>query len=197
MTDFCVYTITHRQSGACYVGMTGRGAAHRWGQHKSAARKGKRSLLSDALRADGVEAFDWRVVAEYPSSELAEAAERQLVIDLKPSLNTYAGGRSGYQLPQPVRDKLTAAALQREPLSAEARAKISAAARGRRPSAETRAKMSEAHRGRRPTPETRDKLSAAQRGNTKMLGKRRSPETRAKIAAAMQGNTNRRKGLHA
>jgi len=64
-------------------------------------------------------------------------------------------------------------------VSAETRAKLSAAAKARPPvTAETRAKISAAGMGRRPSEETRAKLSAAQRRRPPM-----SAETKAKISA--------------
>ena len=85
-------------------------------------------------------------------------------------------GPSGYIPSAEHRAKLSAANKGRNP-SPETRAKISAAASN--PSPETRAKMSAA--GSNPSPETRAKLSAAHKGRIK------SPETRAKMSAAGKG----------
>jgi len=54
--------------------------------------------------------------------------------------------------------------------SAETRAKIGAASRGRYHSAETRAKMSASHKGRKFTPEHRAKISAALKGRPDYVG---------------------------
>jgi hypothetical protein len=173
--------------------LTGRSAAHRWGQHKANARGNISAPIAQALRKHGCEAFDWEVVAEFEDLASAEKAERDLIVAIPAALNVFPGGRSGYRVPESVRARLSASALQQAPLSEEARQRISRSKLGRPLSAEVRAKLSLAHMGQRPSAETRLKLSASQLGNTKMLGKKRSPETRAKIAAALMGNTNRKK----
>jgi len=67
--------------------------------------------------------------------------------------------------------------------SAETRAKIGAAQKGRTLSAEARAKLSAANKGKKLSAEHRAKLSAAQKGKTL------SAETRAKIGAVHKGKT--------
>jgi group I intron endonuclease len=185
-----VYTITHRDSGKSYVGLTSQGVAHRWGQHRSDARRGKNhSVIAKAIRKYGPDAFDWLLVAEYASAELAGEAERDLILATSPAYNLRPGGVGGYAQPASVRAKMSAAALKRPPMSAEAREKISLSKRGLKASPEARARMSAAQTGRKASPETRAKLSAAQMGNTNMLGKKRTAETRAKMSAALIGNT--------
>jgi hypothetical protein len=81
-------------------------------------------------------------------------------------------------------------------LSEEARAKISAANKGRKATPEARAKISAAHKGKKRTAEHRAKISAAQKGKkhtpeTRDLfrivnaGRKISPEHRAKIVASV------------
>lgn len=186
-----VYTIRHRESGKLYVGLTRGTVGHRWGQHKSNARKGIFGPLYNAMRKYGPEAFDVACIADCPSPGRAQLTERALIEALEPAYNVQPGGQGGYALPASTRAKIGAKSKGR-PLSAESREKIAASKRGKPLSAETRAKMSAAHQNRPPpTAETRAKLSASQRGNQKMRGKTRSPETRAKISAAMKGNRNR------
>lgn len=94
------------------------------------------------------------------------------------------------------RAKLSAAASNRTP---EVRARMGLAQRGKRLTPEHRAKIAVAGVGRRPTPETRKKLSAWQRGVAKSIehrakiaislsGKRASIETRAKLSAIRRGH---------
>jgi very-short-patch-repair endonuclease len=73
--------------------------------------------------------------------------------------------------------------------SLEARAKISAAKRGRSLTAEHRARISAAGRGKVKTAEHQAKITAAlrQRPSFGMLGKSHTPEARAKMAAANSG----------
>ena len=95
-----------------------------------------------------------------------------------------------------VRTKLSTA-LKGRTLSAETKAKISAAKKGRpsamkgkTPSAETKAKIAAAMKGKKYGPrsaETRAKIAAA------MKGKTRSAETKAKIAASVKASWANRK----
>ena len=73
-------------------------------------------------------------------------------------------------------------------MSDEAKAKMSKAKKGM--SDETRAKMSAAAKGKKLSPETRAKQSAANKGRRSPTeGKPRSDETRAKQSAALKGKT--------
>src|SRR5574344_897664 len=68
---------------------------------------------------------------------------------------------NGKHFSDETRAKLREAWKHRAPVSAETRAKQSAANRGKHPSDETRAKIGAAHRDRHPSEETRAKLSNA------------------------------------
>lgn len=83
--------------------------------------------------------------------------------------------------------------------SAETRAKISAAGKGRIVSAETRLKIGIAHKGKTITPEARAKMSAAKRGKKLSAEVRssmsasvraRGPQWRARMSASRIGNKN-------
>jgi hypothetical protein len=78
-----------------------------------------------------------------------------------------------------------AAGVQRagSPRSPEAKAKMSAAHRGKILSPETKAKLAAALRGKTHSPEAKAKIGAAFRG------KPLAPETKAKLAAALRGRT--------
>ncbi len=74
---------------------------------------------------------------------------------------------------------------KRPPLSPEARAKISAANKGK-PSP---------NKGKVASLETRGKISAKLQGNTNRLGSKHSVESRAKISVAMKGRPSPKKGM--
>lgn len=85
------------------------------------------------------------------------------------------------------RAKISAAVSNPSP---EVRARKAAARRGKHLSAEARAKVSAAMKGNQhcldchPSAETRAKLSAAKMGNKNMLGRHHTAETRAKLSTA-------------
>lgn len=79
-------------------------------------------------------------------------------------------------------------------VSAETRAKMSAAHLGRPHSAEHRANIGAALRGRVLSAEHRAKISASQLGKPRGPGKPLSPEHREKIRAAMIRTTKRGRG---
>jgi hypothetical protein len=81
-----------------------------------------------------------------------------------------------------------------KPLSAERRAKISAALKGKQCAPETRAKISAALKGKPLSVEHRAKLSAAKKGkNHQFFGKHLTPEHRAKLSAAARQREARKR----
>ncbi|MCR9254703.1 MAG: GIY-YIG nuclease family protein [Alphaproteobacteria bacterium] len=52
-----IYKITNTVNGKCYVGMTTRTIARRWAEHRAMAAMGYASLLHQAIRKYGEEAF--------------------------------------------------------------------------------------------------------------------------------------------
>ena len=81
-----------------------------------------------------------------------------------------------------------------KPLSAERRAKISAALKGKQCTPETRAKISAALKGKPLSAEHRAKLSAAKKGkNHQFFGKHLGPEHRAKLSAAARQREARKR----
>ena len=99
--------------------------------------------------------------------------------------NMNAGGAGGRDPAPSTRAKMAEASRgQCRRLSPSARAKISAALRGKRPSPATMTAAAAANLGRKLSPEHCAKVAEALRGNKHLLGHKHSPETCAKLSAA-------------
>lgn len=168
-----LYALSGPDGRVRYVGKTRVSLERRLTEHLSEARRGLRNHRCNWIRsvqflvtADLVES----VVGEGVSEEVSLIASlRTLGVSL---VNGTPGGEG------------TLFGVKRPPVSAATRKKISDAGKGRIVSAETKAKISAARKGIRPPPvsaETRAKIGAAQRGKPKTL------EHRARIAAAHRG----------
>lgn len=193
-----VYTITHVKSGKVYLGSS-KNIRGRWRDHQSSLEKGshRNRYLQRAWNKYGATAFAFAVKEECPAEQLQAIEQRYLdeaiallgrVFVYNIALDTVAP-RRGVKLTTMARARLCG----RKP-SAETRAKISAAGRGRVYSAETRAKMRErvcsaetraklsiANRGKKLSVETRARISLVQ------IGKKLSAEHRAKLSAVRRG----------
>jgi predicted GIY-YIG superfamily endonuclease len=77
-----VYVVQHVESGRCYVGMTRRSVARRWGDHRRLARFGAEQHFARALRLYGADAFQVHVVASGLTDQEAGAVERALIEQL-------------------------------------------------------------------------------------------------------------------
>lgn len=181
----CVlYRVVHRESGKDYVGIS-TAYEQRWQHHKAdAARGGKTSCpkFHRALRKYGPDAFDWKVLA-WTSCFSGAAVLEQLAIALgMGALNLTKGGEGSIG----------------KVLSAESRAKISAAGKGRIPknkgvpcSEQTKAKLRVSsagrthNRGRIHTLEAKANIQAAARRRQGVL---RTEDEKKKISAGMQGH---------
>ena len=150
-------------NGKKYIGQTIRTLSERRRQHE--AEGGNCPALEAAIRKHG-DAMRWEVIACASDKDDLDFAECALIRQhntLRPhGYNLTDGGGSG----KPC---------------VEARAKMSAAARGRKFSPQHRAKMSEARRGKKFSAATRAKIGAAHRG--KFI----SATTRAKMSAGHIG----------
>jgi len=132
-----VYTIENSISHTVYIGITTRKPYQRWSHHLWLLRSGKHynGYLQNAWNKYGESAFAFSVLEEYDSQTALDEAE-QFYIGYLRSLgcqlyNQKSGGGFGGAI------------------SAEARAKIGAAHRGKPKSATTRQRMSEAFKGQK------------------------------------------------
>lgn len=171
-----VYQATNRSNGKRYVGVTKRGLTDRRRRHGYSAAKGV-GIFQRAIRKYGIDGFDFEVLADFQGDfDLARAYEWEMIAKHRPEYNLTAGGEGG-----------TPHAL--------ARARMSAAQKGRKHSPETRAKLSEAQRNRPPMSEaTKEKIRQTRIGKTmpfeqraRMRGRKDTEETRAKKSAAQMG----------
>jgi hypothetical protein len=112
-----VYVVQHVESLRCYVGMTRRSVARRWGDHRRLARFGAEQHFARALRAYGFDAFSVNVVAAGLSDAEAGAIERALIKRLD-AMNPAFGFNESPGGEQPAH-------------ADEAKARIGAAARAR------------------------------------------------------------------
>jgi group I intron endonuclease len=191
-----LYSITHRDTGREYIGMTKRRVESRWADHVSVSRRAEsagdyntRMPIVRALRRYGAEAFDFRVEATLPTAEEAKIAERIAIALRRPAFNASRGGdgNGNYIRTPETRLKISlsnarawAEGRRSREVSSETRERMSAARSGRKHSAETRALIAEANRRRVVSEESRAKMSATRRG---VKHGPMPAETRAKIAA--------------
>ena len=172
-----VYTITCLPTGKIYVGSAARMTFDsRWRQHQKMLHGGRHHspLLQRAWDKYGPDAFCFEIL-ERCEPEYCLAFEQfwmnQLLTFVPQhgfNLNPVAGSNAGRKF---------------GPMSAERRAKLSAAQRASAAAAEGRKRMAAKRVGSKHTIETKAKQSKA------ALGRRLSAETREKIAAAKRGKT--------
>ena len=161
MTTVCgIYCLTHIESGFKYVGQS-RNIAKRWLAHSKGSGK---TRIARSVFKHGWAAFSTEIL-EVCSPETLNSQEAHWIFHLKcmspNGLNLRSGGG------------------QRSFCSAETIAKLVIA--GTNPSAETRAKISLANKGRVLTAETRSKMAAAR------TGVKRSPEMCLKLSVIHKG----------
>lgn len=173
------YLITHRASGRAYVGITVKTLSARWAAHQSAARRGAKTHIANAIRAYGADAFAVEQIGEAMDRVEAAELERRLIVErgtMTPAgFNLTSGGEKnvGFTLAPEVREKQRAGRVgKRQP--AAARKALSEMRRGVPLSDSTRLAMSRAKRGRAWTPAQRAALTAAMQ----------TPEYREKMRAA-------------
>jgi len=194
-----VYRIFCTANGKSYIGSSVN-VAKRIRDHKNSLTRGAHcnSHLQRTWNKYGWRTFEFRVLEICDVSVLRQR-EKEIIDRVRPEFNCCGidPGRSLTSPNQETREKLSAAQIgnkngvgQKNHLghthSAEARAKMSAALRGkpRRPlSQETRAKIRAANLGRHPSDETRAKLRAAHARAKRHY----SDEARAKISKTHLG----------
>ena len=138
-----VYKVTNKINGVSYIGATKQSLRERCRQHWSEAKREYRpgSLLHRALRNDGAENFEWRVLCEVTDEELHETERRYIAAARqcgKQLYNVTGGpGSLGVNKSQDLRDRISKAKMGQVPHnkgiphSTETLTKISAALRGR------------------------------------------------------------------
>lgn len=188
-------------NGKRYIGITTKTAEVRFKGHERDApreKPGGGPALYRAWRKHGAPALT--VLAIVEDEDLLETEKRAVAVfgTLSPGgYNLTEGGDANPSKRPEVRAKMSAAATGRKQ-SLEMIAKRAAANRGKKRSAEAIAKTAAAHRGKTVSDATRAKIGAANRGKTvsdaaraklsaALRGKKKSPEHAAKVAAAQRG----------
>jgi len=140
-----IYCFTNKTNGKQYVGLS-KDIALRYANHIG-ARSPKKSAMFLPIKKYGIEAFTFEVLEECSEADLCE---REIYwIEKLDSYNTGYNkttggeGTSGHQH------------------SAETKAKIAAAKKGKKASAEAKAKMAAAKKGKKASAETKAKVSAS------------------------------------
>lgn len=183
-----IYQIRCRLDGKIYVG-SAVNIRRRWRGHRYQLREGchHSPRLQNAWNKYGADAFSFEVLRLVEGRDHLIQVEQEHLDRLQPwrrevgyNIYTRAESPRGTKLSAETRAKLSAA---RKNPSPETRAKLAEASRGRKWSPETRAKMMVILKGRRHTPESRAKLSAACKGRP---GRPITPEMRAKLLAAQR-----------
>jgi hypothetical protein len=139
------YLVRHERSRRTYVGITRSSLDARWKTHQRNARRGQKGSLYAAIRKYGAEAFRVEAVASARTWEDLCSVERILI-------EQYGSYRSalGYNLTKGGDGAFG------NVMSAEAKARIGAASRGRPRPPGVAAKIGAAHRGRRLPPAQRE-----------------------------------------
>lgn len=158
--EIALYSVTHKETGRMYIGITSMSLRKRWNAHNRAARAGRKTHICNAIRLYGKNAFDVKLMAILPDREYAATVERaaiQKYNTLSPAgFNLSTGGEKniGFSFVQSVREKQRQGRLgkshtdEAKKLISEARRgiPISDAAKKTRQTDEYRAKMSEANK---------------------------------------------------
>lgn len=182
-----VYALRNTIDGRIYVGSTTRAMRTRWAEHRKALRKGDHHsiFLQRAWIKHGELSFTFFVIEVVLDAAKILEREQFWLDHFQSSQKT-----NGYNISP------TAGNCAGRIVSDATKAKIGAAATGRKPSIETRMKMAESHRGRVISDEAKRKISLSQKGLKRAplsaehranisaggKGKKRSPETRAKLS---------------
>jgi group I intron endonuclease len=167
MSQSGIYRIVHVESGRAYVGQS-TNVVKRWNEHRRNLRHGVHisSHLQRAWTKYGEATFLFEILEECPPSSLTEREQwhmdqHEQLYNLAPAAGSTRGLR-----------------YKGHPISADTRAKISAANMG-----------NSGRRGQRSTPEHIAKMSAGLKGNQNCLGRKHSEESKAKIGAGNRGHS--------
>lgn len=154
-----VYKVTNTANDKVYVGKTIVSLANRWRQHLHNARAGHKTYLYKAMRKYGADKFAIEIVDQALLAEEVEAKEVEWIAQLcatdpAKGYNCTTGGDSGLHAAA-SRNKI------RRPMSAETRARLATANKGRKLSPEQRAKCANGRKGKRQTEEEKQKRAAS------------------------------------
>lgn len=187
-----IYVLTCTVSGKQYVGQTTEGAANRWAQHCSNAKRGRGYYIGRAIRKYGPESFTVQLLDTANDQAELDAKEIHWISTLgSMAPNGYnlqeggGGGRPSQETRERMRalltperlGKLLAANLGRK-MSPESVAKMRDALTGRKRSPEAVEATRQAHLGSKHTPEHIEKVRQAH------LGKKRSDEAKQRMRDA-------------
>ena len=183
-----IYMITNRANGKKYIGQT-VDVQNRWNNHRFAS--GDCPALHGAIKKYGVDAFDFNVVEVCRSKAQADEAERTLIrryhtrsYESGYNITNGGDGVSGWRASPETRERMRLAHLGNRSFL------------GRHLSAEHRAKLSVASKGRRHTPEARAKMSVSRKPQAPpMLGKKHSEETKAKMRASAEARKDQMRSV--
>lgn len=92
-----VYQARNLRNGKKYIGMTTKGLHKRRSGHASLEKKHDTTYFGRTIRKYGIRSFEFSVLEECDSKEMALAREREIISEIKPQYNTAAGGQSGPQ----------------------------------------------------------------------------------------------------
>ena len=184
MDTWRLYKVTNTVNGKSYIGYTKNPLAWRWKRHCEGCWRN--SLIYHAIRKYGKNTFVVEELCQVSSKQDAWARERELIVShgtFMPSGYNMTFGGDGNDAPRSkeTRERMRQAQRRRDHShSAETRAKISAANKGRkRPQSATdsqRAKM------------IGQKRSAEMRAKMRQIGLAQSPEKLAKIIQSRREN---------
>ena len=175
-----VYLITNIENGKRYVGKTKHSLAKRWYNHVQEARRGRGFALHAAIRKYGSDAFNRKVLGEYPTEEEALIAERAWVLRLgtmgEGGYNLCEGGRGALGL---VWTEERRELMQEVLNTPEAKAKMSEASKAAKAPPAVRAKISAEIKALWADPDVKAARSAAI-----AAGKKANPRTSRSLAEA-------------
>jgi hypothetical protein len=188
-----IYGLCDPETGEVrYIGKTTRVLTVRLSAHMSSTRRGGRTHRDNWMRSLGAPP-GIRPILVVEGATGAEMEQRVIAMyrgrgARLTNLTDGGEGTPGIVRSAEWRAKLSVA-LRGRKMSPEMRAKLSAERRGRPISPEHRAKMVAGLRGHYCSPETRAKIGAAHRGKPKLKlrGRVLSPEYRARISASHKG----------
>lgn len=112
-----IYEIVNQVSGRRYIGMTKNSLAARMNQHRSAARRGLKSPLYNAMRSYGLDNFVITELHVFDTKQECMDKEIQLIAEDSSLYNLASGGEGGFVISnlEEWKDKLKVARKGRKP----------------------------------------------------------------------------------